>query len=115
MPTHNQGGSTPSGVATGTMSGTNTIYSNIIDLAKMDNSGLEISWTGTPTGTISYICSVSGLFFFPITLTTGQPSGSAGGFGVNLNQLPYKYLMLQYTNASGSGTLSAYGQQKDLN
>jgi len=97
------------------MSGTNTIYSNIMDVSKMDNLGLEISWTGTPTGTISYICSDSGGFFFPISLVTAQPVGSAGGFGVNLNQLPYKYIMLSYTNISGSGVLSIFAQNKDLN
>lgn len=109
------GGSQPSGVTSGTMSSTNTIYTNILCLERIDNVGLEVSWTGTPTGTLTYICSNSGKNFFPITLTTTQPSGSAGGFGVNLNQLPYKYFMVQYTNASGSGVLSITGQSKDLN
>ena len=108
-------GSVPSGVLTGTMSGTSTIYSNIIDVSRMDNSGLEISWTGTPTGAITYNASISGSFFFPITLTTTQPSGSSGGFGVNLNQYPYKYLLVEYTNSTGSGVLTAWAQFKDLN
>ena len=106
LPNPNQAGSPASGTTQGVMSGTNTIYSQIIDLSKMDNAGMEVSWTGTPTGTISYWCSVSGAFFFQITLTTAQPAGSASGFGVNLNQ---------YANASGTGVLSAYVQLKDLN
>ena len=115
--TANQNGSKPSGVLTGTMSSTNTIYSNIIDMSRMDNIGLEVSWTGTAVGTLTYIGSNSGLAsnFFPVTLTTNQPGGSAGVFGINLNQWPYKYLMIQYTNTSGSGVLSIYGQARDLN
>jgi hypothetical protein len=108
-------GSSPSGNPNGVMSGTSTIYSQIIDVSRMDNIGLEIFWTGTPNGTITYNASDSGINFFPVTLTTGQPAGSAGGFGVNLNQWPYKYLMLQYVNSSGSGVLNAFCQVKDLN
>lgn len=110
-------GSVPSGVIAGTMSGTNTIYTNILDVSRLDNDGLEISWTGNPSGTITYWASNSGIAanFFQISLTTSQPSGSASSFGVNLNQYPYKYLQLRYTNSSGSGTISVYGQYKDLN
>lgn len=108
-------GSVPSQIKSGTMTGTNTIYSQILDVSRMDNNGLEISWTGTPTGVISYQASISGSFFFSITLTTSQPAGSASGFGVNLNQYPYKYLLIQYTNVSGSGVLSSWIQEKDLN
>jgi hypothetical protein len=108
-------GSFPSGLLNGVMSGTNTIYTQIVDVSRVDNLGLEIFWTGTPTGTISYWASDSGINFFTVSLTTSQPSGSAGGFGVNLNQWPYKYLQLQYTNSSGSGIINAYMQIKDLN
>ena len=108
-------GSIPSGVIAGVMSGTNTIYSNIIDVSRMDNDGVEIAWTGTPTGTFSYYASVSGQFFFTITLTAANPAGSAGAFGLNLNQYPYKYFLIQYTNSSGSGLLYSTVQEKDLN
>lgn len=113
----NQSGSKPSGVLTGTMSGTNVIYSNIIDLSRMDNIGLEVTWTGTPTGTFQVMVSNSGISFYALTFSPvlGQPSGSAGGYAVDLNQLPFKYLMLQYTNTSGSGVLTVYGQNKDVN
>lgn len=83
----------------------------------MDNQGLEVTWTGTPTGTFQVMVSNSGINFYALTFNPGlaQPSGSASGYAVNLNQLPFKYVMLQYTNASGSGSLTVYGQQKDLN
>lgn len=117
LPTHNPGGSTPSGVVSGVMASTNTIYSQIIDLSKMDNVGLEVTWTGTPTGTLTVNVSNSGLNFYALTFNPSltQPTGSADGIAINLNQLPFKYMMLKYINASGSGVLTVYGQNKDLN
>lgn len=113
----NQSGSTPSGTVNGAMASTNTIYSQIIDISRMDNQGLELTWTGTPTGTFQVMVSNSGVNFYALTFNPvlAQPGGSAGGYVIDMNQLPFKYMMLQYTNASGSGVITAYGQQKDLN
>lgn len=117
LPNPNQGGSIPSGVVNGAMASTNTIYSQIIDLSKMDNIGLEVTYTGTPTGTFSVTVSNSGINFYALTFSPalGQPAGSGGGYAIDLNQLPFKYLSLQYVNSSGTGTLTVYGQNKDLN
>lgn len=117
LPVPNGGGSVPSGVLNGTMSSTNTIYSQILEVSRMDNIGVEIAWTGTPTGTIQVMVSNSGINFYALTFNPAltQPSGSAGGYVVSLNQLPFKYVMLEYTNISGSGSISAYAQMKDLN
>ena len=113
----NQQGSIPSGVLIGAMASTNTIYSQIVDISRMDNMGLEVTWTGTPTGTFQVMVSNSGINFYALTFSPvlTQPAGSGGGYAVDLNQLPFKYLMLQYANTSGSGSLTVYGQVKDLN
>lgn len=105
------------GTATGPMASTDTIYSNIIDVTIKDNLGIELTWTGTPTGTISVMGSASGDAFYALTFdpVLGQPAGSAGGYLINLNQFPWKYIFLQYVNASGSGELTAYLTTKDLN
>jgi hypothetical protein len=118
VPVANQAGSAPSGVSAGTMSSTDTIYSQIVDVSKMDNIGLDVSWTGTPTGTLSVTVSNTGLpTFSALTFSPAlaQPSGSAGYMTIDLNQLPYKYICLKYVNASGSGSLSITAQNKDLN
>lgn len=117
LPNPHQGGSLPSGTVAGAMASTNTIYSNIIDLSKMDSIGLEVNWTGTPTGTISIMVSNSGANFYALTFNPAlaQPAGSASGYVIALSQYPYKYLMIQYVNSSGSGSLTVYGQNKDLN
>lgn len=106
-----------SGVLSGVMSSTNTIYSNIQDLSNTDNQGLEITWTGTPTGTIQIMCSESGANFYALTFnpTITQPAGSAGGYLINVNQVPWRYMMIQYTNSSGSGSLTTWIGSKDLN
>lgn len=113
-------GSVPSGVLTGAMASTNTIYSQIVDISRMDVLAVELNWTGTPAGTFSFLVSNSAINWpsIPITAFTPafvQPSGSAAFEGVNLSLLGFKYFLLQYTNASGSGSLTAYGQVKDLN
>ena len=110
-------GSAPSGLLNGVMSGTNTIYTQIVDVSRIDNCGLEVTWTGTPTGTFTVQVSNSGINFYALTFSPAlaQPAGSAGGYAVDLNQLPFKYFMLQYTNSSGSGVLTVYAQVKDLN
>lgn len=116
LPNSTQTGSAPSGVISGVMTGTNTIYSQIIDLSRMDNSGHELTWTGTPTGIIQVFCSNSGANFYALTIAgLVSPVGSAGGYLLSLNQVPFKYLYFQYANTSGTGALTIYGQQKDLN
>jgi hypothetical protein len=110
-------GSKPSGVLGGAMASTNTIYTQIVDVSRMDNMGITLTWTGTPTGTIQVMVGSKGNDFYALTFSPvlTQPAGSAGGYYVNLTQLGAKYLMLQYANTSGSGTLTSYVQFKDLN
>lgn len=110
-------GSVPSGTVSGVMTGTSTIYSQIVDISRMDNIGLEVTWTSTAVGTFSVMVSNSGINFYSLTFNPvlAQPAGTAGGYAVNLNQVPFKYMFLKYVNSSSTGTLTVYGQQKDLN
>lgn len=83
----------------------------------MDNIGLEVTWTSTAIGTLSVMVSNSGINFYALTFSPvlAQPAGTAGGYAVDLNQLPFKFIMLRYVNSSGSGVLTIYGQLMDLN
>lgn len=116
-PTNQDAGSPPSGVAAGAMSGTDVIYSQIMEKSRMDNIGLEVTWTGDPSGTIEVLVSNSGMTFYALTFNPvlDQPAGSAGGYAIDLNQLPFKYLLIRYTGDSGTGTLTVFGQFQDLN
>lgn len=117
-PNQSVAGNSPlSGVVAGTMSSTNTIYTNILGIRQTDNQGIEITWTGTPTGTLSVMVSNSGINFYPLTFSPllGQPAGSSGGYVIALIDIPFQYMFLQYVNASGSGTITAYSQCKAKN
>lgn len=111
------GNSAPSGNASGAMAATNTIYSNILGLGQTDSQGLEVNWTGTPTGVLSVKVSNSGKNFYSLTFSPAiaQPAGSAAGEVIALQQIPFRFMYLVYTNTSGTGVLTAWGQQKAFN
>jgi len=113
----NQTGSKPSGVIKSAISGTNTIYSQIIEKSRQQNINIEFTWTGTTTGTLQVLVSNSGINFYALTFdpVLTQPAGTAGGYTINLSVLSAKYIMLSYTNASGTGTIAAYAQFQDVN
>lgn len=110
-------GSIPSGVLDGVMSGTNTIYSQIIDVSRMDNIGIEVAWSGNPAGTLSVLVSCSAINWNALTFNPAlaQPAGASASMFIDITQLAAKYILLAYVNASGAGILTAYGQVKDLN
>lgn len=110
------GNSPSSNVTAGVFSGNQTIYTNILGLQQIDSHGLEITITGTPTGTFTVMCSNSGINFYALTFNPAiiQPSGSPEGFLIALQQVPFRYIYLQYANTSGSGTISAYAQSKSI-
>lgn len=111
------------------MTSTNQINSAVLHTGNFDNHGLEIAWTGTPTGTITIVGAVNNPYpnsysaVNPIpaqnSLTfdpaLAQPTGSNGGYVVDLNQFPFPLLQIQYVNTSGSGVLNVYIFSKDLN
>lgn len=111
------GNSVSSGTIAGSVSGTNTIYTNILGLRQTDNQGIEFTWTGTTTGTLQVMVSNSGINFYPLTYNPAivQPAGTAGGFVIANIGIPFQYCFLQYTNISGAGTVSAYNQNKANN
>ena len=115
-PSINSGGSAPSGVVNGVLSSTNTIYSQIIEVSRMDTVGLSVNFTGTASGTFSVMVANSDVIFNSLTFSPAlsQPSGSNLSYFINISQLGAKYLMLQYTNTSGSGTLVVTGLIKDI-
>lgn len=101
----------------GVMTGTDVITSNPTNIQNLDNIGLQIAWTGTAIGVIEIQCSIDGVTFMDLSFgpPIAQPAGVDGGYLVNLTELPYPLIRVKYTNASGTGTLSAWICGKDLN
>ncbi len=117
-PNQSVAGNSPlSGTLAGVMTGTTTIFSNILGLQQTDNQGIELTWTGTPTGTIQIMVSNSGINFYALTYqpALSQPAGAPGGYVVANIGIPFRYCFIQYTNVSGSGTIVAYVQCKANN
>lgn len=106
------------------MTGTTTLTSPAQFLQNFDNIGLEITWTGTPTGAISLLGSVSAVIpqaaavsYYSLTFNPAlaQPAGSAGGYIIDLNNFPFPALEVQYVNQMGNGVLNVYLFSKDIN
>jgi hypothetical protein len=92
----------------------------------LDNVGLQVVYTGTPTGSWSFEVSndaaqlpdgtVSGGTWIALTLASAppNPSGSGSSFVVDFNQLPYRFLRVKYTRSSGTGSLTIHAHGKAL-
>lgn len=107
----------PYSANTGAMASTNTIYTRPQNVENFDNIAIQFSWTGTPTGTIVVSESVDGVIWDDLILdpVITQPAGGASHWSVNLIQMPAPWIQVRYTNASGTGVLTAKIFSKDLN
>lgn len=104
-------------ITNGVMAGTSTLNSIPTNVMNLDNLCLQVRWSGTPTGTFSVLGSNDNINFDALTFnpTLAQPSGSAGSYLIDLNQVPFAWLMVQYVNSAGSGVLNVSIFGKDLN
>lgn len=104
-------------ITNGVMTGTSTITSATQSINKMDNVGLQVEWTGSAVGTISVLCSIDNTTFNALTFSPllTQPAGTAGSYLIDLNQVPFPYIQVQYVNASSTGVLNVWMSSKDLN
>ncbi len=94
-----------------------TVYTSpVTTVSSQHNIGLDVRFTGTMIGTLTIQGSNDGITFQPLTFSPplSQPVGSALSYLVDLNNFPWLYLQTQYTNASGSGTLTSILSSKDL-
>lgn len=118
FPQYKEAPSTPlSGAADGVMTGTDTIYSQIINVKLMDISGFDVDWTGNPTGVLTVMVSANGNSFHALTFDPAltQPSGTDDGYYMNISSMGFKYICIQYTNSSGDGVLNVGLEMKDWN
>lgn len=103
-----------------------TYTSPIQVLHMQDNLGIQLNWTGTPTGTFAFQVSADyaqtqeGTVQNPghwVTLTvtpTISAAGSADQAYVDLNQLSSQWVRIVYTRTSGSGTLDVWTTAKGV-
>ena|SRR5258706_13808615 len=117
------------------MTGTSTLTSSVSDIRYKDSIAFELEWTGTPVGTFtvqgcldfSPSNEIQGIRGPPnagnwVTITNladvnGNSLVAAGAPGqilINMTQVGWPYIRVQYTNTSGSGLLTGYMSAKSL-
>ncbi len=104
----------------GAVSSTTTYHSETFNMSNLDDVGLQIQFTGTPTGTLTIEVSINNSTWDTIPTadinpSVVSPSGSAIDNVYSIKLSPFPYLRVSYTNASSTGTLSAWVSGKDLN
>jgi hypothetical protein len=105
---------------------TGNITSAAVEVKQQDNIGVQLNWTGTPTGTFGVQVSMdyyqdlegnivnpgnwTALPLNPAILATGSPNTAY----IDLNQLSTPYVRVTYTATSGTGTLDAFVNGKGV-
>lgn len=100
-----------------TMSGTTTITSPATDVRNLDDLNMFILWTGNAVGTFSVLVSDNNIDYVPLTINPPltNPNNNAQGISLFMALVPFFFIKLQYTNISGTGTLTARISGKDIN
>jgi hypothetical protein len=104
------------------MTGTNTILSQITNIKNFDDVYYEMQFTGTPTGVFTVQVSSSydpitnpNAIFIPLPLSpVPVASGTSGQIAIDINLEGSQWIQLTYTNTSGTGILNAYISGKSL-
>lgn len=108
-------------VSAGDMSG--NLTSNVVDIEFLDNIGIQLNFTGTPTGTfgvqisMDYNPQTGSGFWIDLTLPTtpaAVAAGAANQIYIDLIQLTAPYIRCKYTATSGAGSLDAYINGKEI-
>lgn len=96
---------------------TNSVDSTAVHVLYSDNIGIQLVWTGTPTGqfgisgsnnaTLSVTGAVTGGTWTAISGTYPAPAGSASNGLISVTNFPYAFIKVTYTAASGTGTVTA--------
>lgn len=103
-----------------------SITSSVMNIQYHDNIGIQLNWTGSPTGTFAVQVSadhaqdqngnvtVAGNW---IAVTLDPAIAATGGADVayiDLNQLSAPWMRVVYTKTSGTGTLNGFVTAKTV-
>ena len=87
------------------------------DVQYLDNMGIQVTWTGSPVGILKVLVSndvANPTDGIPVVNwseldfgTTIAIDGSNTDLIINMNQLPFKWIALEYVRTSGTGSITA--------
>ena len=85
-----------------------TLTSPATSIRTTDNIGIELFYTGTPTGTFTVQGTVDGTNWRALDFGGAITASGAGDTHlITINQCPFDQLRLVYTPTSGAGNLTA--------
>jgi len=105
---------------------TSSLTSAVLEIQYLDDIGVQLNFTGTPTGTFQVQVSAdhqqdaqgnvtTAGNWVPITFSSSPvASGAAGTVYLDIATLSAPYLRVVYTRVSGSGTLNVFATGKSL-
>lgn len=107
------------------MTGTAVLTSKVMDWRTIRAGSIQVVWTGTPTGVFvvqgstNYTVDPSGETrnagdWKDLGISVLAPAGSAGEDEVDISITGISWIRIIYTNASGTGTLTATGSGKGI-
>lgn len=99
-----------------------TITSPVTTIQWLDNIAIQFNFTGSPTGTFSVQGSLD---YDPNTNNPGTwnsvtldpvpvASGSSGSILINMDELAFPYLRVQYVPSGGTGSLDYFISAKEI-
>jgi hypothetical protein len=82
------------------------ITSPATDIRYLDDIGVQLTWTGTPTGTFSVNVSTDKINWVPLTLPQSPvASGAPGSIYIDIFALSAPYIQVTYSG-TGAGVLN---------
>lgn len=87
------------------------------DVQFLDNMGIQVTWTGSPVGVLKVLVSndvANPTDGIPVVNWSELDFGTAIAIDntnsdliININQLPFKWIALEYVRTSGTGAITA--------
>lgn len=95
------------------MTGTAVCTSSVVDARYLVQTGFQLYWTGTPSGTFSIQASKNGgTNWTDIGAGISNAAGAAGDRLANIQTGSYTSLRVVYTNTASTGTLDVWADGK---
>jgi hypothetical protein len=91
------------------------VTSASVDVKYSDNIGVQLVFTGTPTGNFYVQGTIDGDTWTALDFgTIPTATGADGDHLLNMNNLPYQKIRIFYDRTSGSGSLTVWVMAKTL-
>ena len=88
--------------------------SEAVNIAYLDNAGLQVKTTGTLGGSLEVLASINGVDFESFDFGSTLTISANTSFLVNMQQLPYTQFKVKVNVTSGSSVVDVWTTVKEL-